>query len=102
VRGAGFSRIAFWINRPDNLTQITTTLEADRKEYPVLLGNGNADWTKTKDIGGGRHSITWEDPFPKPSYLFAVAAGDLRVQESTFTTMSGRTVRLGVFVPARL
>jgi aminopeptidase N len=94
----GFRRITYFLDRPDNLAVYNVTLEADKKKYPVLLSNGNADYKKTKDLGNGRHSISWSDPWPKPSYLFATVAGDLKVLEDTFTTMSGKEVKLGIFV----
>ncbi|MFH1158469.1 MAG: aminopeptidase N [Pseudomonadota bacterium] len=93
----GFRCITYFLDHPDNLSVFTTTLEADKKEYPTLLSNGS-DHTKTKDIGGGRHSLTCTDSIPKPSYLFAIAAGELKVQESTFKTMSGREVKVNIFV----
>ena len=62
----GFRRITYFLDRPDNLARFTTTLEADKTKYPVLISNGNGDLTKTKDLANGRHSITWVDPWPKP------------------------------------
>ena len=94
----GFRRISYFLDRPDNLSVFTVTLEADKKQYPVLLSNGNGDYTKTKDLGNGRHEVTWTDPWPKPSYLFATVAGDMEVLEDTFTTMSGKKVDLRIFV----
>ncbi len=95
----GFRRITYFLDRPDNLTKFTTTLEADKEKYPVLISNGNGDLEKTEDLGNGRHRITWEDPFPKPSYLFATIAGDMAVVKDTFTTMSGKEVALRIVVP---
>jgi aminopeptidase N len=95
----GFRRITYFLDRPDNLTKFTTTLEADKEKYPILISNGNGDLTKTKDLGNGRHSITWVDPFPKPSYLFATIAGNMKVVSDTFTTMSGKKVDLHIVVP---
>ncbi len=95
----GFRRITYFLDRPDNLARFTTTLEADKTKYPVLISNGNGDLSKTKDLGNGRHSITWNDPFPKPSYLFATIAGDMEVVSDTFTTMSGKKVALHAVVP---
>ena len=88
----GFRQITFYIDRPDVMSKFTTTIVADKKRYPVLLSNGNK-------IDGGefsddRHWVKWEDPFAKPSYLFALVAGDLAVTEDRFTTMSGRNVKI--------
>ena len=88
----GFRKITFYIDRPDVMSKFTTTIVADKKRYPVLLSNGNK-------IDGGefsddRHWVKWEDPFAKPSYLFALVAGDLAVTEDRFTTMSGRNVKI--------
>ncbi len=94
----GFRRVTYFLDRPDNLSKYTVTLEADKEKYPILLSNGNGDFRATKDLGNGRHSITWSDPWPKPSYLFATVAGDLKVIEDTFTTMSGKKVDLAIFV----
>lgn len=95
----GFRRITYFLDRPDNLAKFATTLEADKTKYPVLISNGNGDLEKTEDLGNGRHRITWVDPFPKPSYLFATIAGDMEVVKDTFTTMSGRNVDLRIVVP---
>lgn len=88
----GFRKITFYIDRPDVMSKFTTTIVADKKRYPVLLSNGN------KIDGGGfsddRHWVKWEDPFAKPSYLFALVAGDLAVTEDRFTTMGGRNVKI--------
>ena len=88
----GFRKITFYIDRPDVMSKFTTTIVADKKRYPVLLSNGNK-------IDGGEfsddhHWVKWEDPFAKPSYLFALVAGDLAVTEDRFTTMSGRNVKI--------
>ncbi len=95
----GFRRITYFLDRPDNLAKFTTTLEADKKKYPVMISNGNGDLEKTEYLGNGRHRITWVDPFPKPSYLFATIAGDMKVVKDTFTTMSGKKVDLSIVVP---
>jgi len=92
----GFRRITYFLDRPDNLAVYTTRIEADKKLYPVLLSNGNP--IENGDLAGGRHYALWNDPFPKPSYLFALVAGDLGVIEDSFTTMSGRAVVLKIFV----
>jgi aminopeptidase N len=90
----GFRRITYYPDRPDVMAKFTTTLEGDKKRYPVLLSNGNP--IKREDLGA-RHRVTWEDPFPKPCYLFAAVAGDLKVVEDSFTTMSGRKVKLEIY-----
>lgn len=88
----GFRKITFYIDRPDVMSKFTTTIVADKKRYPVLLSNGNKiDGGECSD---GRHWVKWEDPFAKPSYLFALVAGDLAVTEDRFTTMSGRNVKI--------
>jgi aminopeptidase N len=94
----GFRRITYFLDRPDNLATFSVRLEADKTQFPVLLSNGNGDYKQTTDLGNGRHEITWNDPWPKPSYLFAVLAGDMKVLEDTFTTMSGREVALRIAV----
>ncbi|MCU7877337.1 MAG: aminopeptidase N [Candidatus Thiodiazotropha sp. (ex Lucinoma borealis)] len=92
----GFRRITYYIDRPDVMAIFSTTLIADKGEYPVLLSNGNC--IEVKDLADGRHQVCWVDPFPKPSYLFALVAGDLRFQQDSFTTLSGRAVDLRIYV----
>jgi aminopeptidase N len=92
----GFRRITFFADRPDVLSLFSTTLVADRERYPVLLSNGNE--TGRGDLEGGRHWVRWEDPFPKPAYLFALVAGDLASVDDHFRTRSGREVSLRIFV----
>ncbi len=92
----GFRRITFFLDRPDVMSRFRTTLVAERAEFPVLLSNGNP--AGAEDLGDGRHSATWDDPFPKPSYLFALVAGDLQRVEDSFTTGSGRAVDLHIYV----
>jgi aminopeptidase N len=92
----GFRRITYFLDRPDIMSRYDVTIEADRVRYPVLLSNGNR--VAAEDLGGGRHRVRWEDPFPKPSYLFALVAGDLSCHAGQFTTMSGREVRLEIWV----
>jgi aminopeptidase N len=92
----GFRRITFFPDRPDVLTRYTVKMTADRATYPVLLANG--DLVGEGDAGGGRHWAEWNDPFPKPCYLFAMVAGDLQANRDQFTTMSSRTVELGIWV----
>ena len=94
----GFRRITYFPDRPDVLTQFVVTLRGDRARYPVLLSNGNR--VEAGALPGGRHYATWRDPFPKPSYLFALVAGDLAALTDTFTTASGRTVELSIYSTA--
>ncbi len=92
----GFRRITYFLDRPDVMAVYRTTIRADRAQYPVLLSNGNL--VEQRDIEGGRHMAVWHDPFPKPSYLFALVAGDLACNEDHFKTRSGRDVTLRIFV----
>lgn len=92
----GFRRITYFLDRPDVLAVYNVTLEADRAECPVLLSNGNK--IGEEDLGNGRHRVVWHDPFPKPSYLFAMVAGDLKPVSDVFTTCSGRVVDLNIWV----
>jgi aminopeptidase N len=92
----GFRRITFFPDRPDVLSRYRVRLEADRARFPVLLANGNP--IDTGDSGEGRHFALWEDPFPKPCYLFAIVAGDLQCNRDSFTTCTGREVELGIWV----
>jgi aminopeptidase N len=92
----GFRRITYFLDRPDNLAVYTTRIEADKELFPVLLSNGNL--VAEADLPGGRHFATWNDPYPKPSYLFALVAGDLGVLRDEFVTQSGRKVALAVYV----
>ena len=91
----GFRRITYFIDRPDNMAVYKARLEADQKKYPVLLANGNCIAQGTSE--NGRHWTEWEDPFPKPSYLFALVAGNLGVIEDQFVTRSGKTVKLYIY-----
>jgi len=91
----GFRRITYAYDRPDVLSTYRVRLEATRDSCPVLLSNGNR--VDAGELANGRHFAVWEDPFPKPSYLFALVAGNLFHLESTFETASGRTVELGIF-----
>ncbi|MBL4792642.1 MAG: aminopeptidase N, partial [Citromicrobium sp.] len=94
----GFRRITFFPDRPDVLSVYTVRMTGSRKTFPVLLSNGNpVDEGALED---GRHFVEWHDPWPKPSYLFALVAGDLVARTDSFTTMSGRKVELGVWVRA--
>ncbi len=92
----GFRRITYFLDRPDVMALFTTTIEADRGRYPVLLSNGNR--VESVDLGEGRQRVRWEDPHRKPCYLFALVAGDLRCHAGDFTTASGRVVRLEIWV----
>jgi aminopeptidase N len=94
----GFRKITWFPDRPDVMTTYRVTLEADKSEFPVLLSNGNE--TNRGDLPAGRHWVSWEDPFPKPSYLFAMVAGDLALVQDHFTTRSGRVVALKIYVEA--
>ncbi len=94
----GFRRITYFPDRPDVLSRYTVRMTADAARYPVLLANGDPGATGTLD--DGRHWAEWHDPFPKPSYLFALVAGDLAVNRGSFTTRSGRAVALGIWVRA--
>ncbi len=92
----GFRRITYYLDRPDVLSKFKVRLEADRKEAPVLLSNGNL--IENGGAGEGRHFALWEDPFPKPSYLFALVAGNLGMVQDNFTTRSKRKVDLRIYV----
>ena len=94
----GFRKITYYQDRPDVLSKFKTTIVADAQRYPNLLSNGNL--VHEAALPDGRREVTWEDPFPKPSYLFALVAGDLALLEDTFTTMSGRQVKLQIFSEA--
>lgn len=92
----GFRRITFHPDRPDVLSRYKVRMEGDKAAFPILLSNGNC--IAKGDGAGGNHWALWEDPWPKPSYLFALVAGDLVVNRDSFTTMSGRNVELGIWV----
>ena len=92
----GFRRITYFPDRPDVMAVYTTRIEADKKQAPVLLSNGNL--AESGDLPGGRHFAVWHDPHPKPSYLFALVGGDLACVEDKFRTMSGRDVTLRIYV----
>ena len=92
----GFRKITYYLDRPDVMSKFTTTLSADKHQFPVLLSNGNPVASGPEDEN--RHWATWEDPFMKPAYLFALVAGDLWCVEDTFTTMSSREVALRIYV----
>ena len=92
----GFRKITYFLDRPDVMTRFTTRLEGDKVKYPVLLSNGNK--VSEGELDNNRHWVTWEDPFNKPCYLFALVAGQLECLEDTFTTMTGRSIILQIFV----
>lgn len=92
----GFRRITYFLDRPDVLAKYTTTIQADAKRYPVLLSNGNL--IKSGKLPNGRHVATWEDPFKKPSYLFALVAGDFDLLQDKFITQSNREIDLRIYV----
>ncbi|MDA3971211.1 MAG: aminopeptidase N [Desulfobulbaceae bacterium] len=91
----GFRKITYYLDRPDVMALFSTTIEADMT-LPVLLSNGNL--TDKGELAGGRHFARWEDPHPKPCYLFAMVAGELTCIEDRFTTMGGRDVALKIYV----
>ena len=92
----GFRRITYYMDRPDILARYSTRITADKAKYPYLLSNGNK--VASGDLDDGRHFVQWQDPFPKPSYLFALVAGDFDVERNHFITKSGRQVALEIFV----
>ena len=94
----GFRRIAFHPDRPDVLSCWTVRIEADQSRYPVLLSNGNGTSVEAKEPGQGRHAMQWVDPSRKPSYLFALVAGELSELRDEFRTGSGRSVALRLHV----
>ena len=96
----GFRKITWYLDRPDVLSSFTTRIEADKKFYPVLLSNGNNidSGDCSEPDRKGRHWVIWQDPFKKPSYLFALVAGNLHSLDDSFTTSSGREVKLQIFV----
>lgn len=95
----GFRRITYYLDRPDVLAKFTTRIEADKGSCPVLLSNGNLIAEGT--IENNKHFAIWQDPFPKPCYLFALVAGNLVSLDDTFTTKSGKEVSLKIFVEPR-
>ncbi|MBR9787170.1 MAG: aminopeptidase N [Vibrionaceae bacterium] len=92
----GFRRITYYLDRPDVLAKYTTKVIADKGSYPYLLSNGNR--IAEGEAENGRHWVQWQDPHPKPAYLFALVAGDFDVLRDKYTTMSGRSVDLEIFV----
>ena len=94
----GFRRITFFPDRPDVLSKYHVRMEGDARAFPILLSNGNR--VAAGEAANGRHWAEWNDPFPKPCYLFALVAGDLEANRDSFTTMSGRKVDLAIWVRA--
>ena len=92
----GFRKITWFPDRPDVMATYRVTVDADKSQCPELLSNGNL--VASEDLEDGRHRAVWEDPFPKPSYLFALVAGDLKRVENTFETCGGRKVNLVILV----
>ena len=92
----GFRRITFWPDRPDVMARFSVRIEADRADFPILLSNGSPGEAGT--LPKGRHFAEWDDPHPKPSYLFALCAGDYDVLRDSFNTMDGREVGLAIHV----
>lgn len=92
----GFRRITYFLDRPDNLAKFTTKITADKDKYPYLLSNGNK--IAQGELENNMHWVQWSDPFPKPSYLFALVAGDFDCLEDSFTTRSQREITLQIFV----
>ena len=92
----GFRKITYFLDRSDVMSVYTTRIEAPKEKFPVLLSNGNK--IDSGDLDNGRHFVIWNDPFKKPSYLFALVAGDLALVEDSFTTCSGRDVKLEIYV----
>jgi len=92
----GFRRITYFLDQPDVMSIYTTTIEANKNNYPILLSNGNK--IESGELDDGRHWVKWHDPFPKPSYLFALVAGDLVQKTDEFITCSNKTISLQIFV----
>ena len=92
----GFRRITYFLDRPDVMATYQVTIRADRDLSPILLSNGNR--VSQRDLDDGRQEVVWQDPFPKPSYLFALVAGDLKCHRGSFTTCGGRDVALEIWV----
>lgn len=95
----GFRKITYFLDRPDVMARFTTTLAGSKDRYPVLLSNGNK--VAAGDLPNNQHWVTWEDPFDKPCYLFALVAGQLDCINDTFVTQSGRVISLQIFVEAQ-
>ena len=94
----GFRKITYFLDRPDVMGKFVTTIRADKSKYPVMLSNGNL--IEQGDLDNGKHFAKWQDPFKKPAYLFALVAGDLEHVTDSFTTVSGRDVKLEIYTEA--
>lgn len=92
----GFRKITYFLDRPDVMAKYRTKMIADKTKYPFLLSNGNR--LESGDLPGGRHWVLWDDPFKKPSYLFAMVAGDFDIAKDSFVTRSGRKIALEIYV----
>ena len=92
----GFRRMTYFPDRPDILARFSTRIEADKEKFPILLSNGNL--SDKGELDNGLHYAQWQDPFPKPSYLFALVAGDLVSLEDSYRTTSGRSIDLQIYV----
>jgi len=92
----GFRRISFHSDRPDILSKYTVRIEANKNDYPVLLSNGNV--VKENNLANNRHEVIWEDPYPKPSYLFSLVAGKLNCVKDNFITKSNKKVKINIYV----
>ncbi|MGY8864939.1 MAG: aminopeptidase N [Methylophagaceae bacterium] len=92
----GFRRITYYPDRPDIMAVFTVSIEAEKADWPIMLSNGNLE--QKGQLENGRHWVSWHDPHPKPSYLFALVAGDLHIQKDSFVTTSGRKVALEIYV----
>ena len=97
----GFRKITYYLDRPDVMSSFTTRISADTEKYPILLSNGNKIDEGVEEGDPSRHWVCWEDPFRKPSYLFALVAGNLACVNDEFVTRSQRVVKLQIFVEAR-
>ena len=94
----GFRKITYFLDRPDVMGKFVTIIRADKDKYPVLLSNGNL--IDSGEIENGKHYAVWQDPFKKPAYLFALVAGDLKHVTDSYTTTSGRNVKLEIYTEA--
>lgn len=94
----GFRKITYYLDRPDVMAVFNVRIEADKQQIPVMLSNGNR--LSTGELTEGRHFAEWNDPYPKPSYLFALVAGDLACCKDSYTTASGRDVSLEIYTEA--
>lgn len=102
MEAMGFRRFTYMADRPDQMAKFTKVrIEADKNKYPILLSNGNLLEQGACDDDSQRHYAIWQDPFPKPTYLFAMVAGDLGVLKDRYTTRSGREVDLQIFAEPR-